>query len=99
MYLHLGKNTTVDTDDIIAILDLDNITIAKYSREFLRIAEEEGFVRSVTDDIPKSVVLCETNNQKRYVYNKYFFKGARRQSKNTQKTLQNIRCTALMSNT
>ncbi len=60
MYLHLGKNTTVDTDDIIAILDLDNITIAKYSREFLRIAEEEGFVRSVTDDIPKSVVLCET---------------------------------------
>ncbi len=51
MYLHLGKNTTVDTDDIIAILDLDNITIAKYSREFLRIAEEEGFVRSVTDDI------------------------------------------------
>ena len=44
MYLHLGKNTTVDTDDIIAILDLDNITIAKYSREFLRISEEEGFV-------------------------------------------------------
>lgn len=63
MYLHLGKNTTVDTDDIIAILDLDNITIAKYSREFLRIAEEEGFVRNVTDDIPKSVVICETNNQ------------------------------------
>lgn len=63
MYLHLGKNTSVDTKDIIAILDLDNISIAKHSREFLRIAEEEGFVTSVTNDIPKSVVICETDNQ------------------------------------
>ncbi|MCI5892331.1 MAG: DUF370 domain-containing protein [Clostridiales bacterium] len=63
MYLHLGKNISVDTNDIIAILDLDNISIAKHSREFLRIAEEEGFVRSVADDIPKSVVVCEINNQ------------------------------------
>lgn len=63
MYLHLGKNISVDTKDIIAILDLDNISIAKHSREFLKIAEEEGFVRSVTNDIPKSVVICETDNQ------------------------------------
>lgn len=63
MYLHLGKNTSVDTKDIIAILDLDNISIAKHSREFLRIAEEEGFVRSVTGDIPKSVVICEIDNR------------------------------------
>ncbi len=63
MYLHLGKNTSVDTKDIIAILDLDKISIAKHSREFLRIAEEEGFVKSVTGDIPKSVVICETDNQ------------------------------------
>lgn len=67
MYLHLGKDTSVDTKDIIAILDLDNISIAKYSREFLRVAEEEGFVRTVTNDIPKSVVVCENNNQS-YVY-------------------------------
>lgn len=63
MYLHLGKNVSVDTNDIIAILDLDKISIAKHSREFLKIAEEEGFVRSVTDDIPKSVVICETDSQ------------------------------------
>ena len=62
MYLHLGKNTTVDTDDIIAILDLDNITIAKYSREFLRIAEEEGFVRSETNN--QSVVYITNISSK-----------------------------------
>lgn len=63
MYLHLGKNVSVDTKDIIAILDLDKISIAKYSREFLKVAEEEGFVKSVTEDIPKSVVICETDGQ------------------------------------
>lgn len=63
MYLHLGKNVSVDAKDVIAILDLDKISIAKHSREFLKIAEEEGFVRSVTDDIPKSVVICETDGQ------------------------------------
>ena len=47
MYLHLGKNTTVDSGDVVAILDMDNITIAKNSREFLRSAEERGIVRSV----------------------------------------------------
>lgn len=99
MYLHLGKNTTVDTDDIIAILDLDNITIAKYSREFLRIAEEEGFVRSVTDDIPKSVVLCETNNQSVVYITNISSKALAGRVKIAQKTFQNIRCTALMSNT
>ncbi len=63
MYLHLGKNTTVDTDDIVAILDMDNLTIAKTSREFLKAAEEQGIVISVAEDIPKSVVVCHRNMQ------------------------------------
>ncbi len=58
MYLHLGKNTTVDTDDIIAILDMDNLTISARSRGFLRQAEERGAVITVAEDVPKSVVLC-----------------------------------------
>ncbi len=57
MYLHLGKNTAVDTEDIIAILDMDNITISKASRDFLKKAEEKGLVVSVTEDLPKSVIL------------------------------------------
>ena len=70
MYLHLGKNTTVDTDDIIAIFDMDNMTIAKHSREFLRRAEENGAVVTVAEDVPKSVVLCrENHSNKVYITN------------------------------
>ena len=63
MYLHLGKNTAVDTNDIIAIFDMDNLTIAGKSRDFLKQAEENGAVITVAEDIPKSVVLCQINHR------------------------------------
>ena len=63
MYLHLGRDTVVNTKNIISILDLDSTSVSKYSKEFLRIVEEEGFVRNVSDELPKSIVVCEENGQ------------------------------------
>ena len=58
MYLHLGNNISVPTDDIIGIFDIDNATTAKSTREFLKAAEEEGMVAAVSGDLPKSLVVC-----------------------------------------
>lgn len=58
MYLHLGNNISVPADDIIGIFDIDNATIAKSTREYLRSAEEEGMVSAVGTDLPKSIVVC-----------------------------------------
>ena len=63
MYLHLGCDTVVNTKDIISILDLESTSISKYSKEFLKIVEEEGFVRNVSEEIPKSFVICEEKGQ------------------------------------
>ncbi len=63
MYLHLGCDTVVNTKDIISILDLESTSISKYSKEFLKIVEEEGFVRNVSEEIPKSFVVCEEKGQ------------------------------------
>ncbi len=63
MYLHLGSDTVVNTKNIISVLDLESTSVSKYSREFLKIAQEEGFVRNVTDELPKSVVICEEQGQ------------------------------------
>jgi len=63
MYLHLGCDTVVNTRDIISILDLESTSISKYSKEFLKIVEEEGFVRNVSEEIPKSFVICEEKGQ------------------------------------
>lgn len=58
MYLHLGNNISVPTDDIIGIFDLDNTSTSKITRTFLRAAENDGMVITVGDDLPKSLVVC-----------------------------------------
>ncbi len=63
MYLHLGNNTVVNTGNIIAIFDLESTSVSKYSKEFLKISEEEEFVKNVSEEIPKSYILCDENGQ------------------------------------
>ena len=58
MYLHLGSNIAVRTSEIIGIFDIDNATTSKWTREYLRSAEEEGMVITVGEDLPKSLVGC-----------------------------------------
>jgi hypothetical protein len=44
-------------------LDLEKTTISKDTKEFLRIAEEEGFIEAVNVDIPKTFILTETDKK------------------------------------
>ena len=58
MYLHLGSNVSVPTEDIVGIFDLDNASTSHITRGYLRAAEEEGMVITVGSDLPKSLVVC-----------------------------------------
>lgn len=58
MYLHLGADTVVCTDDILAICDLDNASASHITRSYLRGAERAGEIVNVADDLPKSFVVC-----------------------------------------
>ncbi len=63
MFLHLGSDIVVNMKNVIAVLDMDNTTISKTTKEFLKIAEEEGFVRVVSEDLPKSYIICEIDKK------------------------------------
>jgi hypothetical protein len=63
MILHLGGNEVVPLKDIIAILDINKTQKASINQEFLSIASEEGFVRKISDDPPKSYILAEVNKK------------------------------------
>jgi len=65
MYLHLGGDTVVRTEEIIAICDLDNASYAQNTRKFLARAEKEGRVVNVSDDLPKSFVVCREGEEQR----------------------------------
>lgn len=63
MFLHIGDDVVIPYKNIIAILDMDTTTMSKDTRDFLRIAEEEGFIVSVGNDIPKTFVVTEYNKR------------------------------------
>ena len=58
MYLHLGQSVVVPEASIIGVFDLDNTTGSHITRKFLTDAEKAGTVVNVSEDLPKSFVLC-----------------------------------------
>ena len=68
MYLHLGQETVVPMREIVGIFDMENTTISKSTRTFLNEAERNGRVITVGDDLPKSFVVCQTEDNLQTVY-------------------------------
>ena len=60
MFIHIGGDVIVYLRDIIAILDLERTTTMQPTRSFLKTAEEEGFLMTIGEDLPKSFVIVET---------------------------------------
>lgn len=63
MYLHLGENTVIRTDDIIGIFDMDTSTISKWTKDYLSNATKKHRVINVSMELPKSYVVCNENNE------------------------------------
>ena len=68
MYLHLGKNTVVRRDDVVAVFDLDNSSQSYLTREDLRHADQNGQIVNISEDLPKSFVVCSTPSGEQIVY-------------------------------
>lgn len=68
MYLHLGKNVVVLKSEIVAVFDLDNSSHSHITRAFLTAAERGGQVINVSDDLPKSFVICQSKSGEQTLY-------------------------------
>ncbi len=67
-YLHLGGDVIIPAKNIIAIFEMETSTISKDTREFLKISEDEGFVETISSELPKSFVITyNEKNTKIYV--------------------------------
>ena len=67
MYLHLGKNTVVRFADVVGIFDLDNSSQSHLTRAYLHQAEKAGQVINVSEELPKSFVVCDDGTQTVYL--------------------------------
>lgn len=57
MYLHLENHILIPKGKILGVFDLDTASWEKRTKDFLKLAEEEGRVFSFSSDIPRSFVL------------------------------------------
>ena len=58
MYLHLGQSVAVPQREILGIFDLDITSQSYRTRQYLNRAERNGEVVSISEELPKSFVVC-----------------------------------------
>lgn len=63
MFLHIGGDVVVLLKEIIAIFDLESALHSDSTKEFLKIAEEEGFIRRISEEEPRSFIITEKDNK------------------------------------
>ncbi len=65
MYVHIGNERIIKTNDIIGIFDMDRATMSKITVDYLKKAEKDKRCVTVKEEIPKSFVI--TKNRKIYI--------------------------------
>ena len=63
VYIHLGNDVSVRTEDLIGIFDIDTTTTSKDTRALLKKYEDEDNVTNVSADLPKSFILCRYDGE------------------------------------
>ena len=63
MTLHLGGDVIISMKDVIAIFDIETSMTSEVNKEFLEIAKEEGFIKTISKNDPKTFVLAELDHK------------------------------------
>ena len=57
MYVSIGPEKIVNSEDIVGIFDIDTATATKATKDLLKNAEKQKKTEMTGEDIPKSFVL------------------------------------------
>ena len=62
MYLHLGNEVVVSKKEIVGIFDIENTSVGRITKDFLANASKNAQVISVSEEMPKSFIICKDSN-------------------------------------
>lgn len=63
MFLHLGEDVVIPMKDVIGIFDMESSMYSSDTTQFLRLAEEDGFVERINNEQPKSMIVTEVDKK------------------------------------
>lgn len=61
IYLHIGNDFLVKIQSIIGIFDIETTSTSKITRNYLALAQKQGEIITVTNEIPKTFIVCLQN--------------------------------------
>lgn len=59
MFLHLGKNLAIPVKELIAIIDAESALSSEDTKNFFKVAGEEGFINDIAEEKIKSYIITE----------------------------------------
>lgn len=59
MYINIGEDFVLKTEDITGIFDMDKTTVNKATRDFLTKAQKENRVVLTSYELPKSFIVAK----------------------------------------
>jgi extracellular matrix regulatory protein B len=60
MFVHLGGDTLINSKRVVAIINAENAMRANSTKEFLKTAQEEGFVQKINHEYASIVITDKT---------------------------------------
>lgn len=60
MYIHIGGDTAIRDKNIVCIMDIENASTSKLTKEFLRSAGRD--VLNVSDEMPRSFIITKSRD-------------------------------------
>lgn len=66
MFLFLGGDVIVPKKDVIGIFDIEECSVSRMTADYLNFCQKKGQVVYVSQDMPKSFVVC---TEKTYISN------------------------------
>lgn len=65
MYIHLGSDTVVRSEEIIGIFDIENTSVGRITKEYLSSAGKRKSAVYVSYDMPKSFIVTECGGEEK----------------------------------
>lgn len=62
MFVNIGANTIIKKKDIVAVFDIETTTGSETTREYLRRSNKRSEIVTLTEDLPRAMVLCNSRN-------------------------------------
>lgn len=57
MYLFLGGNITVRSDDIVGIFDIEECSVSRITADYLNMCQKKSQIVNISENMPKSFIV------------------------------------------